>query len=102
MDVQSYILSKRYVDDCLNGVGAIQGKSAYEIAVLNGFSGSETDWLDSLRGSTPYIGENGNWFIDDTDTGVVASPELSLEQYQLKDAIVPLTKEEILEICKGE
>lgn len=98
MDIQSYILAKKYVDDCLAGAG----KSAYEIAVLNGFVGSEKEWLDSLRGSTPYIGDNGNWFIDNKDTGVMASPEISLEQYQLKDAIVPLTKEEILEICKGE
>lgn len=99
MDIQSYILSKRYVDDCLAGV---QGKSAYDIAVDNGFIGSEKEWLESLRGNTPYIGENGNWFIDNKDTGVMASPEISLERYQLKDAIVPLTKDEILEICKGE
>ncbi|MDD2379752.1 MAG: hypothetical protein PHE14_05700 [Aminobacterium colombiense] len=34
------------------GAGA-DGKSAYEIAVENGFVGSEMDWLDSL------IGEQG-------------------------------------------
>lgn len=28
------------------------GKSAYEIAVKNGFSGSESDWLDSLKTDT--------------------------------------------------
>ena len=32
------------------------GKSAYEIAVQNGFKGSETDWLEYLQG-TP--GEDG-------------------------------------------
>ncbi len=33
-----------------------RGKSAYEIAVDNGFKGSETDWLESLRGES---GQNG-------------------------------------------
>lgn len=30
----------------------VRGFSAYEIAVLNGFKGSEEDWLDSLKGGT--------------------------------------------------
>lgn len=34
------------------------GKSAYEIAVSNGFKGTEAEWLESLRGvSGVYIGE---------------------------------------------
>ncbi len=69
------------------------GKSAYEIAVENGFEGTEAEWLESLKGQngsngqdgkpgqqgpagengqTPYIGENGNWFIGTTDTGIKA------------------------------
>ncbi len=35
------------------------GKSAYEIAVENGFIGSESEWLDSLRGETGAAGEQG-------------------------------------------
>lgn len=31
---------------------AIQGKSAYEIALLNGFEGTEAEWLDSLTQET--------------------------------------------------
>jgi peptidoglycan/xylan/chitin deacetylase (PgdA/CDA1 family) len=30
-------------------IGTVQGKSAYEIAVKNGFEGSEQEWLDSLK-----------------------------------------------------
>lgn len=51
------------------------GKSAYEIAVEQGFTGTVEEWLNSLKGSngiTPHIGENGNWFIGDVDTGVSA------------------------------
>lgn len=74
MDVISYVLSKKYVDDVLLN-SDLKGKSAYEIAVEHGFEGSEIEWLKSLEGESPYIGENGNWFIGDTDLGVLASYE---------------------------
>lgn len=77
MDITSLLLSKKYVDDSLAGAGAVKGKSAYEVAQANGFAGSEKDWLASLNGVTPHIGENGNWFIGETDTGVIASPSLA-------------------------
>ena len=61
------------------------GKSAYEIAVDNGFIGTETEWLESLKGSDGAKGDKGddgttphidsitkNWFIGDVDTGVLA------------------------------
>lgn len=76
MDVLSYILSKRYIEDSLKGVGALKGKSAYEIACENGFLGTPVDWLDSLRGDTPRIGVNGTWVIGNIDTGVMASPDM--------------------------
>lgn len=38
--------------DGKDGSPGKDGKSAYEIAVDNGFVGSETDWLKSLRGSS--------------------------------------------------
>ena len=34
----------------LNGTNGQDGKSAYEIAVDNGFVGTETEWLESLKG----------------------------------------------------
>lgn len=36
-----------------------EGKSAYEVAVANGFSGSEADWLLSLKGETGDQGPAG-------------------------------------------
>ena len=36
MDITNYILSRKYIEDSLEGAGAIKGKSAYEIAVENG------------------------------------------------------------------
>jgi conserved domain protein len=38
------------------------GKSAYAIAVANGFKGSEQDWLDSLRGPKGDPGDKGDPF----------------------------------------
>ena len=36
-------------------VPAIQGDSAYEVAVKNGFQGSESDWLDSLKSTETNV-----------------------------------------------
>lgn len=80
MDLVTYALFKKYVKASLTGAGALQGKdgkSAYEIAVEKGFSGSEEQWIQSLTGlpgETPYIGENGNWFIGAVDTEIRATP----------------------------
>lgn len=72
----------------LKGAPGNDGKSAYQIAVAAGFDGTEEEWLASLKGApgytpekgidyfdgknglTPYIGENGNWFIGPIDTGL--------------------------------
>ena len=47
------------------GVGA----SAYEIAVKNGFEGTETEWLVSLQGKDGYTPKKGTdyWTDDDID-----------------------------------
>ena len=72
------------------GESGADGKSAYQIAIDNGFVGSQSEWLASLKGATgasgapgkdgasgspgadgitPTIGTNGNWFLGATDTG---------------------------------
>jgi hypothetical protein len=77
MDIITLALAKKYVQASLKGAGALKGqdgKSAFEIAQSNGFSGTEREWLESLRGQAgeaPHI-ENGNWFIGTTDTGISA------------------------------
>lgn len=59
------------------------GMSAYAVAVANGYQGTETEWLNSLQGSngadgqTPYISENGNWWIGTEDTGCKAAADAS-------------------------
>lgn len=43
-----------------NGTNGADGLSAYDIAVSEGFSGTESQWLDSLRGPQGIQGETGN------------------------------------------
>ena len=68
-----------------NGQDGADGKSAYEVAVENGYSGTVQEWLASLHGQDGTNGTNGtngvtphidstskHWMIGTTDTGVVA------------------------------
>ena len=66
-------LQEKYDNGELGGGGGsgTAGKSAYEIAVDNGFVGTETEWLESLNGKqgatfTPYVSSNGelSWTND--------------------------------------
>lgn len=41
------ILIKNYIDKKV--AGTLTGKSAYQIAVDNGFEGTEQEWLESLK-----------------------------------------------------
>lgn len=54
MDIITLALAKKYIDEALAGAGAIQGKSAYQIAIAHGFTGTETEWLNSLKGTVDY------------------------------------------------
>ena len=54
--------------------------SAYSFNVYNGSKGSPgytpqkgVDYFDGENGITPHIGDNGNWWIGTTDTGVPAA-----------------------------
>lgn len=44
-----------------------QGYSAYEIAVQNGFEGTEKEWLESLKGYSPIKGKD-YWTQEDIDS----------------------------------
>ena len=47
------------IRDGVDGSDGENGKSAYEIAVQNGFVGTEQEWLESLKGQNGVNGENG-------------------------------------------
>ena len=52
--------ARKYTDESIEGAGALQGKSAYQIAVDNGFIGTEQEWLDSLVGPQGPTGQTGS------------------------------------------
>lgn len=57
-DYGSYAHLKRFVKGKINLLSTLHGYSAYEIAVINGFKGTEEEWLASLKGDTYEITED--------------------------------------------
>ena len=64
--------------DGLNGKDGVDGKDG-----LNGKDGADgkdglngKDGADGKDGVTPHIGENGNWYIGDEDTGIYAGSDV--------------------------
>jgi len=94
MDIITLALAKKYTQESLEGAGALKGndgKSAYEVAKDNGFSGTELEWLASLKGEAgiaPSIGDNGHWFVGETDTGINAQPEIESISIETLDIIL--------------
>ena len=80
--------------------GGADGASAYEIAVTNGFSGSEAEWLDSLVGNSAYqvavsngfSGTEAQWLdslIGDTGaTGATGEPGIDAYQVAVNNGFV--------------
>ena len=77
LDLVAYKASKKYVDDSLIGAGALKGekgdpgadgKSPYDIAVDNGFIGTETEWLESLKATDGKDGVTPNLTIGTVET----------------------------------
>lgn len=91
-------------EDGLNGKDGIDGQDGYTpvkgVDYFDGVDGKDgTNGLDGSDGITPHIGENKNWFIGDTDTGVraegkdgqdgsVGSGGSSLEVYSTEETVV--------------
>lgn len=60
-------------DPGTNGANGIDGDSAYDVAVANGFVGTEQQWLDSLVGADGEPGPKGDPG-DDGATGTQGAP----------------------------
>lgn len=78
-ELQGSVESGGEVRGKLSGLEFIQGKSAYEVAVINGFSGTEEEWLASLKGEPGKPGEKG----EQGEPGSVVFEELTDEQKEL-------------------
>jgi hypothetical protein len=83
-------------DQGIAGVNGTNGKSAYEIAVDNGFSGTEQEWLDYISSGAADLtvpvaikDNNNNDFITFTKTGTdaarIATPQDDLSLRSARD-----------------
>ena len=81
--------------DGQDGVNGSDGKSAYIIAVEHGFTGTETEWLASLKGADGKDGADGQPGKD--------APEVDLSNYATKDQLQKLEEnaEYLEEIIKS-
>lgn len=62
-DIVGTLATEKVLSGSLNAILGKDGASAYEIALQNGFEGSVTEWLESLKGadgSTGATGKDGN------------------------------------------
>lgn len=65
LDFKTLAASKKYTEETAEGMGAVKGKdgkdgeSAYQIALENGFVGSQAQWLESLKGKNGQDGTDG-------------------------------------------
>lgn len=75
-----WINTGRYVEN--EGSKGVNGKSAYEIAVANGFEGSEEEWLESLKGADGSQGPQG----EKGDTGAQGEKGDKGDTYTLTEA----------------
>lgn len=72
----TFLALKQMLGEGPQGAPGTPGKTAYEIAVLNGFVGDEAAWLASLGPSLPLGGTTGQALrkVDDTDGNATWSP----------------------------
>lgn len=82
-----------------------RGYSAYEIAVQNGFEGTEAEWLESLHGADGKDGQNGKDGAkgDKGDTGAQGIQGVQGEKGEKGDKGDPyeLTEADKTEIING-
>ena len=53
------IATEEYLNELISKIELPKGDSAYQVALNNGFEGSELEWLESLRGADGANGANG-------------------------------------------
>ena len=79
--ISNYMNQSEWLDSLkgtngVDGSNGINGKSAYELAVDNGYEGNINEWLDSLKGTNGVDGSNGingksayEIYVDNVSTG---------------------------------
>lgn len=71
-------------------LASLNGKSAYEIATANGYTGTPTQWLESLKGKSAYQLAVANGFTG-TEAQWVESLKGAEEIVKLNEKVEPIT-----------
>ena len=78
----------------INRLYELQGYSAYDVAVLNGFEGTEEEWLSSLKGekgepgSAGYTPDDKKEIADEVEESVLASlARVTLDDYVIEHGV---------------
>lgn len=91
---------KKMLSDVQNGSNGTNGLSAYELALQEGFTGSVTDWLESLKGNDGKDGANGVNGLNGKD-GIDGKDGLSAYEIAVQNGFIG-TETEWLESLKGK
>ncbi len=93
-----------------DGVDGINGKSAYQVAIDNGFVGTQAQWLDSLIGNSAYedwVANGGVGTFQDFLDEIVETVNLLIPQEltevqkaQVRDNISSLTSEAVTDVTE--
>lgn len=78
------------------GVAGQRGKSAYEVAVDNGFTGTEQEWLESLKGKDGKDGVNGT-----SGTGEPVSMNFPTIKNMLDDRAILVDSDNLEDILRA-
>ena len=85
----------------MKGTAGSNGKSAYEIAVDNGFEGTETEWLASLAGKTGAYGKDGKSAYElAKDNGFTGSLSEWLDSLIGQDGKTELMVKTVRTVCR--
>lgn len=73
------------------GAPGPQGDSAYQIAVKNGFMGTELEWLQTLKGNDPIVkdGRDGQNGVNGKDGKNAISDSMTVEKQTIIERTVP-------------
>ena len=60
LNIENELDARTFIPDLIKGDTGPEGKSAYQVALDEGFVGTKAQWLASLKGDTGATGADGN------------------------------------------
>ena len=90
-DLYTQLLKK--LSEMQTGANGKDGRSAYEIAIENGFVGTAAEWLESLKGRDGIDGKDGLPGKDGVSPDLTNYPDNDAVKALVQDAVQPLLQQ---------